>query len=201
MKNNGKEHFYVKGSFEVREIGEDKKTAIQGYALKFDTLSEDMGFREIISRGALDDADMSDVIFVQQHNELLIMARNNKEEGEGSLKLTVDNEGLFFEAIPTNTSYARDLVANVSAGVIQECSFRFTIDWNDRDAQAWDWDDGKRGYDIRTIKKIKKVKDVSLVVFPAYKDTGATTYKRAKDDAAAELQQAQEKEKLSIELM
>ena len=47
---------------EIRELGEgtEKESHIQGYALKFDEISEDMGFREIIARGALDNADMSD---------------------------------------------------------------------------------------------------------------------------------------------
>lgn len=198
---NKEGQFYcVNSDFEVRELGEEKKPAIQGYALKFNTISEDMGFREIIASGALDNTDFSDVIFTFNHAIDKVLARNNKLDGVGSLKLTVDNEGLFFEAIPTDTTYSRDLIENVKNKVIDKCSFRFTLDHNDKDSQSWDWDDGKRGYDLRTIKKIKRIKDVSLVTYPAYSSTSATTYKRAKEEQNQERENQIEKERLILEL-
>ncbi|MDU5262312.1 MAG: HK97 family phage prohead protease, partial [Clostridium celatum] len=45
----------------MREIGEDKEVHMQGYALTFDTVSEDLGFRETIRKGALDGTDISNV--------------------------------------------------------------------------------------------------------------------------------------------
>lgn len=199
--NKNKDYFSFSSNFEVRELGEEKKVAVQGYAVRFDSMSEDLGFREIIARGALDKADFSDVILTFNHDVDKVLARNNKTEGDGCLKLTVDSEGLFFEAIPTDTSYSRDLIENIKAGVIDKCSFRFRIDWSDSEAQTWDWDDGKRGYDLRTIHKISKITDVSLVTFPAYNSTSATTYKRAKEEQEHEKEQAIEREKLTIELM
>lgn len=199
--DKNKDYFSFSSNFEVRELGEEKKVAVQGYAVRFDSMSEDLGFREIIARGALDKADFSDVILTFNHDIDKVLARNNKTEGEGSLKLTVDSEGLFFEAVPTDTSYSRDLIENIRAGVIDKCSFRFRVDWGDSEAQTWDWDDGKRGYDLRTIHKISKITDVSLVTFPAYSSTSATTYKRAKEEQEQEKQQAIEREKLIIELM
>lgn len=193
-----KDLFCSASTFEVRELGEERKTAIQGYALRFNSMSEDLGFREIISRGALDSTDFSDVILTFNHAEDRVLARNTKTEGEGSLKLSVDCEGLWFEAIPTDTSYSRDLMENIRAGIIDKCSFRFNIDWNDPETQDWDWDDGTRGYDLRTINKIKKIKDVSLVTFPAYSSASATTYKRAKDEQEAEKNRAIEQEKLAL---
>lgn len=195
-----KDYFSFASQFEVRELGDTKQQCIQGYALRFDVMSEDLGFREIISAGALDNTDFSDVIFTFEHKTENILARNNKNEGVGSLKLTVDSEGLFFEAIPTDTSYSRDLIENVKNGIIDKCSFRFSIDWSDQDAQKWDWDDGKRGYDLRTIKKIKRIRDVSLVTFPAYASSTATTYKRAKDEQELEFNTAKEREALTIML-
>lgn len=198
--SKGQNVFCTSSTFEVRELGEEKKLCIQGYALRFDSMSEDMGFREIVSRNALDDTDFSDVIFTFNHAEDKILARNTKIEGVGSLKLSVDSEGLFFEAIPTDTTYSRDLIENVRNGIIDKCSFRFTIDWNDSSAQTWDWDTGTRGYDLRTIHKIKRIKDVSLVTFPAYTQATATTYKRAKADVEHEKEEALEREKILIEL-
>lgn len=189
--------------FELRELGEgdEKQTHIQGYALTFDTLSEDLGgFKETISRGALDGCDMSDVVLDFNHKFECIMARNNKSSGLGSLVLTVDEKGLFFDAIPTDTSYARDLLENMRNGIVNKCSFIFSIDWNDPGAQKWDWDNGKRGYDFRTINKIKSISDVSIVVFPAYEATESITYSRAKKDLNEESEKARELRKKQIEI-
>lgn len=190
-------------NFEVRQIGEGEKkqTHIQGYALTFDTISEDLGFKETIRKGALDNCDMSDVVLNFNHDNDKILARNTKNEGIGSLKLTIDDKGLFFDAIPTNTTYARDLIENMESGIVGKCSFCFSIDWEDDTAQSWDWDDGTRGYDFRTINKIAKISDCSIVVNPAYESTSSTVYKRNKDEHDKELKKQQELRKLEVELM
>lgn len=189
--------------FEVRELGESEKKEIhiQGYALTFETLSENLGgFRETISRGALDDCDMSDVVLDYNHKFDAILARNNKSSGPGSLVLSIDERGLFFDAIPTDTSYSRDLLENMRNGIVNKCSFVFSLDWNDPDAQKWDWDDGKRGYDFRTINKIKSISDVSIVIFPAYEDTETSTYSRAKKEATTEKDKARSLKRKQIEI-
>ena len=168
-----KEIIKVNTTFEVRSIGEgeEKQTHLQGYALTFDSLSEDLGcFREIIRKGALDNCIMDNVVLNINHDMDKPLARNNKFEGIGALTLTVDEKGLFFDAVPTDTSYSRDLITNMSVGLIDKCSFAFALDWSDNEAQTWDWDNGKRGYDLRTINKIKEIFDVSIVTNPAYED-------------------------------
>lgn len=198
----------IECNFEIREIGEgdNKKTHIQGYALKYQTLSENLGgFREIINKGALDNCDMSDVVLDFNHDFSKILARNNKKDGIGALTLTVDDTGLFFDAIPTDTTYSRDLIENMRNGVINKCSFIFNVDWSDPEAQKWDWDDGSRGYDLRTINKLKRINDVSVVTFPAYESTETTVYSRAKEKNNTELNKAKELEKrkqaIEIELI
>lgn len=196
----------INTTFEVREIGEgdNKQTHIQGYALKFGMVSENLGgFRECINKGALDNCDMSDVVFDFNHDFNKILARNNKKEGIGSLNLSVDDTGLFFDAIPTETSYSKDLVENMRNGIINKCSFIFSIDWSDPDAQVWDWDDGNRGYDFRTINKFKSISDVSVVVFPAYESTETTVYSRAKNEFNDDAEKAKlelRKRQIEIEL-
>lgn len=192
-------------NFEVRQIGEgeERQTHIQGYALTFDSISENLGFREIISKGALDSCDMSDVLLNFNHDDDKILARNSKKEGAGSLSLTVDEKGLFFDAIPTDTSYSRDLITNMESGIVGKCSFAFRMDWSDEEAQSWDWDDGERGFDLRTIKKISSISDVSVVTNPAYKSTSSTVYQRSKDEHLEELEKARNDEmrKLEMELI
>lgn len=188
-------------SFEVRSVGEgeDKKVHLQGYALTFDSLSEDLGyFREIIRKGALDNCKMDNVVLNINHDMDKPLARNNKVDGIGSLVLDVDEKGLFFDAVPTDTSYARDLISNMEAGIIDKCSFAFILDYSDTESQTWDWDDGKRGYDLRTINKIKEIFDVSIVTNPAYESTSCTSYKRAKENH--ENLRGKRKEKLRLEL-
>ena len=169
--------------FEVRQ-DDNKQTHLQGYAIVFDKLSENLGyFKEIIRRGALDDTDMSNVVLDINHDFDKILARNNTNNGIGSLTLTVDDKGLYFDAIPTDTSYARDLLGNMEAGIINKCSFMFTLDYSDDSSREWDWDTtGERGYDIRRINKIQSIYDVSIVTNPAYEDTSCITYKRAKEN-------------------
>ena len=130
------------------------------------------------------------------------LARNNKGKGNGigTLTLTVDEKGLFFDAIPTDTSYSRDLISNMEAGIIDKCSFAFMLDWQDDEAQTWDWDTNNRGYDLRTINKIKEIFDVSIVTNPAYESTSCTSYKRAKEDLEKERNNEIRKRKLKLEL-
>ena len=208
MEKMENRHF-INTKFEVRELGDgdNKKIHLQGYALTFDSISEDLGWREVISRGALDNCDMSNVILNINHNMDKPLARNKIVDGVGSLILNVDDKGLFFDAIPTDTSYCRDLIANMEAGVINKCSFCFYLDWTDEESQVWDWDDGNRGYDFRTIKKISEISDVSIVTNPAYESTNCNTYKRAKDKYDNDIRVSKEleerklrKKKIEIEL-
>lgn len=190
-------------NFEIRQVGEgdNKQTHIQGYALTFDTISEDLGFKETIRKGALDNCDLSNVVLNFNHNDNMILARNNKNEGMGSLQLAIDEKGLFFDAIPTDTTYARDLISNMEAGIVGKCSFAFNLDWDDEAAQSWDWDNGSRGYDFRTINKIAKISDCSIVVNPAYESTSSTIYKRSKEEYNKELENQKELKQIELELM
>lgn len=192
----------LSSNIEIREVknGDEKELRLQGYALTFDSISEDLGFREVIRKGALDGADMSDVVLNINHDNSKVLARNNKTEGPGSLYLEVDDKGLFFDAQPTNTTYAKDLIENMRSGIIGKCSFAFRLDYSDRDAQKWDWAESEDDFDMRTIYKIKSIHDVSIVTNPAYKSTNSTVYQRAKEERVSRLENEKEREKISIEL-
>lgn len=199
-----REMLKINTTLEVRQTGEgeEKETHLQGYALTFDNMSEDLGyFREIIRKGALDDCNMDNVILNINHDMDKPLARNKRSSGTGSLTLTVDEKGLFFDAIPTDTSYTRDLISNMASGIIDKCSFAFTLDYSDTEAQTWDWDYSNRGYDLRTINKIKEIFDVSIVTSPAYESTSCTTYKRAKDDIEKNIELRKRKLKLELDLI
>lgn len=181
MEKAKKELRQIQTKIELRSTeGEDGQQVIEGYALKFNRQSDVLGyyvkFREKIDPRALDNADMSNVVALFNHNSNQVLARNTVESGKGSLSLTVDNIGLRFQFIPTDTSYARDLLENVRAGVINQCSFAFSLS-DDEDADEIEYDEEANMYS-RTIRSIGTLYDVSVVTTPAYPDTEAVVGSR-----------------------
>ncbi len=183
---SNKEIRQITSQVEFRAENEDSDDYITGYALKFDRWSEVLGggffpFKETIKREALENTDFSDVVALFNHDRSLIMARNTVSEGEGSLSLEVDDIGLKFKFKPTNTSYAKDLMANMRSGIVNKCSFAMFLDYRDTDAVEIDWDDSDRGYDLHTIRKIERISDVSVVTEPAYQDTESVVSDRCRE--------------------
>lgn len=191
-----KEIRFLNSTIEVRsDEGTDNKKIV-GYALKFNVWSEDLGgFIETIERNAFDKCDMSDVRCLIDHDSQKILGRTINN----SLKLTLDDLGLKYECIPSNTTYARDLLTNMEAGNINQCSFGFILNWNNPDCDSWEYDETKGIYK-RTIKDISKLFDVSPVTFPAYSQTECVVAKRKLDNLKNEQQNEILKRKLLLEL-
>jgi len=145
---------------------DDENMIIEGYALRFNTESNPLGinqkFVETIDSNSLENADLSDVRCLIDHNSSYVLGRTTAK----TLNLKVDDEGLHFRCQLPNTTYAKDLYENVKLGNINQCSFGFSVD---KDGDSFE----KRndGLFKRTIKKIKSLQDVSVVTYPAYKDT------------------------------
>lgn len=191
---NQKEVRFLSTNIEIRTTGEDnQQEVIEGYALKFNKWSDVLGFwvpfREKIDSHALDNCDMSNVVATFNHDESMPLARNTVKEGKGSLQLTVDNIGLHFRFIPTDTSYAKDLKENIRAGVINQCSFAFTLA-DDENADTIEWNEQDGIYE-RTLNKIGKLYDIAIVTTPAYPDTEAVIGARARE----KVQQLEQKRK------
>lgn len=146
-----------------------KGRTITGYAAKFDTWSEPIygWFVEKIARGAFEKTDMSDVIMVFNHDISGVLARTTS----GTLKLSVDETGLRFEFEAPDTSLGNDMLELVKRGDISKCSFKFVVE---TDEWRYADDANKLEYDERTVKAIARLYDVSLVTYPAYKDTEAS---------------------------
>lgn len=155
---------------QIRDGDEKHPTVIEGYALKFDRKSEIMGggefsFREHIDRHALDNADMSNVVALFNHDQNQVLGRTGV-----NLELTIDDTGLKYTLTPPDTQLGRDLLENVRQGIISQSSFAFTIA-PDKDAQKWQ-KSSERGVKYeRTINNIDHLFDVSPVTTPAYPDT------------------------------
>ena len=156
---------------EVRSDGPDEGggRTIVGYAAKFDRWSEPiMGwFRERIARDAFSDTDVTDVIMCFNHDINAILARTSS----GTLRLSTDGTGLRFEFEAPHTGLGDDLLELVRRGDVSKCSFKFSVD-----KDSWQYADEDNGmeYDERTVEHISHLYDVSLVVYPAYRDTEAS---------------------------
>lgn len=171
---------------EVRalENAEEEKMIVEGYAIVFDEPT-DLGYIEVIERGALDNCDMSDVCMKYNHEDnTLIMARTRNK----SLQLTVDDHGLKVYAELIDTVSNRDIYKSIQAGLLDKMSFAFLVS-----EANWDTVDGQ---DIRHIKGIERLFDVSVVDVPAYDQT--EIYARSKEAVEKE-QESYHKLKLEKE--
>lgn len=136
-------------------------TTIRGYAARFNSPSAPIGgrFVERIAPGAFDDVLGDDVRALINHDPRLILGRSIA----GTLRLSVDGQGLAYEVDLPDTAYARDLATSIGRGDISQSSFSFSLDL---DGEAWSrGDDGMR---VRTILKVRRLYDVSPVTYPAY---------------------------------
>jgi uncharacterized protein len=136
------------------------KDVVIGHAAVFNSLSEDLGgFREKIQPGAFDDVLKNDVRAYFNHDPNYLLGRTTA----GTLRLSVDENGLRYELDVPNTTAGRDLKENMRLGNITQSSFAFTIG---KDGDSWER--AENGADIRVIKKVKRLYDVSPVSLPAY---------------------------------
>lgn len=184
----------VMTAVEVRtKDNEDDSMVINGYALKYNTWSQDLGgFIETIDKQALKNADMSDVRCLIDHDSSRILGRTTAK----TLKLESDDVGLRFECTLPNTSYAKDLYENVRVGNINQCSFGFEVDKNGDELRF----DRDNSIYKRTIKAFKRIFDVTVTSTPAYADTDVTPALRSIEHLEKEQRNRLEAEKIKIEM-
>lgn len=170
-----------KEKIEIRRIDntfEENGRTIQGRAIVFESLSNDLGgFKEIIKRGAISQelVDCSDVFARTNHSDDYILARCNK--GKGSLQLELREDGLYYSFEAPNTEKGNELVEHIRRGEISQSSFAFMVA-QEPDAERWTKIDGVT---VREIYKIAYLGDVAPVFTPAYSETSVSL--RALDKA------------------
>jgi len=145
-----------------RVTAQQNTRTISGYASTYESISKDLGgFKEIIKRGAFAGVlrRNPDVIANVNHNDAQILARSNN-----NLELGEDHHGLYFAFDVPETTYGNDLLINVRAGNVSECSFAFKVG-------SETWDEAPDGTPLREIHDIEDLYDVALVTTPAYNDT------------------------------
>ncbi|WP_415940705.1 HK97 family phage prohead protease [Phocaeicola coprocola] len=176
-------------TFQVTANEDDEKRTVEGYALLFGVSADNLGFEEVIERGALDGVlGKSDVFALLNHDRskgILARAKN----GNGSLSLEVDSKGLKYRFEAPKTALGNELLENLRRGEIDQSSFAFTVaDGGEK------WERQKNGVWKRTISKFERIYDVSPVYNAAYSKT--SVYMRGKEEAEKELE---EREKQNLE--
>lgn len=138
---------------EIRAKTDEKRHLLSGYAIVFNSPSENMGFIETVGSHALDNVDLSSVFALYNHNFNNVLGKTGK-----NLSLNVDEKGLYFELelLPSD----EHIFELVKDGIINKMSFGFIVDKDD-------WQDSTH----RTILKIKELQEISLVPVPAYEGT------------------------------
>lgn len=152
---------------------------VEGYATTFDdpyVLYEYDGvqYKEVIDRHALDGADLSDVIFLYDHQGNVLARKSN-----GTLIVETDQKGIFVAADLSKSTAARNMYEEISNGLVTKMSWAFKVNVDEYDRQTH----------TRRIKQMKKVFDVSAVSRPANPSTDISA--RSWLDGAIEAEKAE----------
>jgi len=151
-------------TFNVSDIevrNDNGVNTVVGYGAVFNSESNDLGgFVEYVAPGAFDGRLEDDVRFLINHDGLPLARTTNN-----TLRLSVDERGLKYEADMPDTTLANDLMTLLRNGTISQSSFAFTVE-----EDSWENVDGRN---IRTINKVSRLYDVSSVTYPAYNEAGS----------------------------
>lgn len=165
---------------EIRaEQTESQEMVITGTPIVFNTptiINDPMGsYTEVIKRNALDGVDLNDTRLLVNHDYNKIpLAKTPK-----TMELWTDEKGLQMRAILPDTEEARSVYTAVQRGDMTGMSFSFTTD-----GDGSHYDVEKR---TRTISRINKVYECSIVNFPAYQTASV--------EARSQMQEAEQEEK------
>ena len=167
---------------------EERGKYIEGRAIVYNQRANLGWYDEIIAPDALKDTDLRDVRLLVNHNtDMIPLARSRNNNANSTMQLTVDENGMGIRAnldVENNVD-AKALYSAIARSDINSMSFMFIVD---KDS----WDDIDSDHPTRTITGIKRVLEVSAVIFPAYTQTSleARGLAEALDSAKASLESA-----------
>lgn len=197
----------------VREAPQDAKSesrTIVGRAIVFNAESEmldDWGykFREVIRPEAcsMEFLNSQDIKMNMLHSRDLTIARCNK--GVGSMRLSVDNQGVMFEFEAPKCDIGDRCLEMVRRGDYSGCSFEFY-------PEEYDVEEKDGGKDVRIIhRKFRALTSLTIGMDPAYKQTQVNArelyeatpgYKaeQARLQAEKEAQEAKDRERVAADM-
>ena len=179
-------------SFQDINLQEDSKV-VSGLAVVFNSPTvlyeiEGVEFKEVVSPHAFDGVDLSDVVLNIDHEGKPAAKTKNQ-----TLRLEVRPEGLYMEADLSKNATGRELYEDIRNGFYDKMSYAYSVEA----------DEYNRETRTRTLKKVKRLYDVSAVTFPAYLQTNLQA--RSFFEAEAEKEQkameiAEKRRRLSAQI-
>lgn len=182
------------------EVAEADDYMVVGYATTYDdpyhlynTMDKkgnEVEVKEVVSRNAFDNTDMSDVIFQYDHEGRVFARLSNK-----TMTLESDEHGLLVRAYLGGTEIGRNLYEEIKGGYTNKMSFGFTVakDHMSYDGNAY----------VRSIDAIGKLFDVSAVSLPQNNNTEIYSARKHIDGVIDELEteraRAEEEARLLME--
>lgn len=165
-------------SLDEEEKEEEERGAmiVEGYATTFDSPYQlwrggGEAVFEVMERGAVEGAEMRDVILQYDHEGRVYARQSN-----GTLELAVDARGLHVRADLSGTEAGRRLYEEIRGGYTTKMSIAFDIEDSDfeerteEEVLGFSTGSQDRHY-LHTIRKIGRIYDVSAVSLPANEGT------------------------------
>ena len=178
--NDGREYRSM-----TMDVADAEDYMVVGYATTFDdpyhlynTMDKkgnEVEVKEVVSRDAFNDTDMSDVIFQYDHEGRVFARLSNK-----TMNLEADDHGLKVTAYLGGTEIGRNLYEEIKGGYTDKMSFGFTVA---KDHMSFDG-----GAYIRSIDAIGKLYDVSAVSLPQNGNTEIISARKHIDGVIDELE-------------
>lgn len=174
------ERRFFDSAFELR--ASESATTLRGYALRFNN-SYDMGwFTEEVSPSALNNANISDVRVLLNHDPNNILGRTKA----GTARVGVDGVGLWYEVDLPNSPNGQNARVAIERGDISQSSWGFSLRRDDTGRNVGNVWEMRNGKEHRILTDVETVFDASPVTFPANPDT--TVAKRSFDASREEIQ-------------
>ena len=159
---------------------DDQPLLLEGYFVVFgQPYYVDDYCEEVIDRHAFDNAVMTDVRALIDHNSRLVLGRRNGEVQ--TLGFEIDDTGVYcrIQINPDDTD-AMSLRARVLRGDVDQASFGFI-------ERRWEYEDLPDGRVRRTVLDIAELCEFSVCTFPAYEQTSVSARSRNGDALRKEL--------------
>ena len=176
---------------------------LEGIPIVYDAETDIGGmWKEIIDRGALDQADLKDVRFLVNHDvDSIPLARSRNNNENSTMQMTVEDDGLHVrvDLDTEGNPRAKELYSAIKRQDISGMSFMFSV-------KSDQWDDVDSDYPTRHITALDKVFEVSAVTFPAYEQTSINarsveTGQASLDSAREALENARKAEELRKQII
>ena len=169
-----------KAAFRAAAPADDQPMLLEGYFVVFgQPYYVDDYCEEVIDRHAFDNAVMTDVRALIDHNSRLVLGRKNGEVQ--TLDFEIDDTGVYVRVqINPGDSDAMSLRARVLRGDVDQASFGFI-------ERRWEYSDLPDGRVRRTILEIAELCEFSVCTFPAYEQTSVSARSRNGDALRGEV--------------